>query len=82
MPIEQRDGAIVITGENSIRYAQLCATRGALWLETKGIKASRHYNAAVVVRQLLKVKIRDKVKLLEKFDAYIAAEYPNARSAQ
>ena len=81
MPIEKHDGATVITGANSIRYAQLCALKGLLSLEIKGLKR-RGTPASQIVRNTTGLTQRNKAKLLVEFEAYIANHYPDAAAAQ
>jgi len=56
MPIEQKAGCTVITGAASISYYRLCVLKGALYLETKGMRASRGRTAYSVLKQELGLK--------------------------
>lgn len=80
MPIESRDGCIIITGENSISYARIVTLRYALALETKGL-GRRGRSAYSVVKEQFGFR-GSKVSVLNQLDGYIARTYPDARSAQ
>ncbi len=44
-------GSIVITGEQDIAWVRILALRGALWLETKGLRHSHGSVYAMVKRE-------------------------------
>jgi len=69
MPIENRDGGMVITGE-AIRFAQALAQRSALKLETYGMKRKGR-PMSVVIREQYGFTEKNKTKLLALFDKWI-----------
>jgi hypothetical protein len=68
---DSNDGVIVITGEENVRMAGILALRGALKLETKGLKR-RGKSARTIAQELLKLPGRpNAVTVYRKLNAYI-----------
>lgn len=68
MPFEQisPNGGTIITGERSIALSRLFALKGALGLELKGIRMSRHISAYAIVKKEFGLK-GNKQKVLTAF---------------
>lgn len=69
--IEAREGCTVITGKQDINLFRLVSLRGALHLETLGMKMGRGMSAARVVKNLLQVTTTNKLKLLKELEDHI-----------
>jgi len=64
-------GEIIADTPTKIERYMLVALRGALRLESVGLKKSRGHSAAHIVRTKIKSKTRDKVKLLSEYEAWL-----------
>jgi hypothetical protein len=73
MAIEiSEDGSMIITGEH-IQVARLLALRGALKLESKGLKMSRGRSALSIVKELTGLT-GTKATMPAKYDAWLTAK--------
>lgn len=68
--IKETNGCIVITGQRDVEAVRMLALKGALKLETLGLRHSRA-NIAQIVRGILGVKTRNKRDLLAQFEQYL-----------
>ena len=69
--MSDNDGAIVITGAQNVRMAQILALRGALKLETKGLKRGGR-SARTIAQELLGLPGRpNTVTVYRALNAYI-----------
>jgi hypothetical protein len=64
--------AIVITGADNIEFVRLLAVRGALWLETRGLKR-RGRSARVLANEAMGTDIRTKAATYEAFNDWLVA---------
>lgn len=70
MPIETTGGITVITGD-SINVYRMLALRGALKLETIGMKMSRGVPASKIIRDEFGLKTKNKVALLAEYETLL-----------
>jgi hypothetical protein len=85
MPIEQKDGATVITGANSIQLYRLICLKHALRLEIKSLALFKKRAGRTNVHLLLKTMYGfkgNREAVLKQLEDYIAEHYPTPESAQ
>jgi hypothetical protein len=68
------DKSIMITGEENIRIASYLALRGALKLETKGLKKHGR-SARAIANELMGTRLRTAAATYPAFDAWLAENY-------
>jgi hypothetical protein len=65
----------VITGEENIRLFSLIALRGALKLETKGLKRSGGRSARAIANEYMGTNIKTSKATYKAYDAWLAENY-------